>query len=155
MNKLLEDLGRHAWPSGQRAPKYMTWKMSSRRANGWLMTVILLLMASGPLGVARAKESQAPQADQKNNFYIISMVNPANHELLLKNPTEVAEVIQVNEKTVCLDQQGKAIQIKDLRSGDTIYATIVQKAPGVFIATRIQMGPMTVAELHRRYLTEY
>jgi hypothetical protein len=154
MNKLLDDLGRRAWLSGQGAPKPMTWKMSSCRAAGRLMAVMLLLMASGALGVAKAKESQALQAGQKNNFYIISMVSAANHELLLKNPTEVAEVVQVNEKTVCLDQQGKPIQIKDLRSGDTIFATIVQKTSGVFIATRIQKGPMTVAELHRRYLAE-
>lgn len=101
-------------------------------------------------GMPQSK-SASSQAAPKNEFFIVSMVNTADRQLLMKRPTEVTVVVRVNDKTVLLSRKGKPLQLEDLRSGDTVFATLAETEPGVYLATRIQEGPMTVQELHRRY----
>jgi uncharacterized protein (UPF0297 family) len=60
----------------------------------------------------------------------------------------------VNEKTVILDEKGHHLTLGNLRSGDTAYITFRHNADGA-IAVKIRLGPMTVEELHRRYLKGY
>jgi hypothetical protein len=69
--------------------------------------------------------------------------------VVVKHPTEVTEVMRVDAHTKCIDQGGKAIALTDLRAGDTVYIMLGSKTEA---ALEIRKGPMTVAELQRRYL---
>ena len=111
-----------------------------------LLPVVLL----APSLHARARARS--QSTSGEEFFIISSVDAAKKQIALKRPTEVTELIAVNEKTVYRDEQDKAIDFKNLRAGDTVFVTASRGAEGVRIATRIRRGPMTPEELHRRYL---
>lgn len=84
-------------------------------------------------------------------FYIVSSVDPAKQELLLKEPKEVTLLMKVSDSTQYADDTGKAIKLADLRAGDTVW---VASSGGKLepTATRIRKGQMTVADLHRYYL---
>lgn len=84
-------------------------------------------------------------------FFIISSVNPRKGEMVLKMPTEVTLTMGVDSKTEILDEQGQRLGIGDLVSGDTAYITYKRTSQGT-LAEKIQLAPMTVEELHRRYL---
>ncbi|HEV2387412.1 MAG TPA: hypothetical protein VGS20_09175 [Candidatus Acidoferrales bacterium] len=86
-----------------------------------------------------------------DEFFILNEMNVQKHQLVLKLPSEVTVLMTVNEKTAILDENGKHLGLKDLRAGDTIYVDYVKSAQGN-IALKIRLGPMTVEELHRRYL---
>src|SRR5579863_9205610 len=109
----------------------------------------VLLFSSAPL---RAADAQAPTHAYPGEFFIVTSVNQRMHELFLKAPTEVTELMMVSDKTVFLDPQGKPITFKDLRAGDTVYVVSSRSSSGEPVATRIQIGPMTAAILHSRYL---
>jgi hypothetical protein len=86
------------------------------------------------------------------DFFIVSSVDAAKKQLLLKHPTEVTEVVQVTRETVFVDEHGKRINFNELHAGDTIFLTSSRtpdNAPR--IAIRIRKGPMTLDELRRRY----
>lgn len=85
-------------------------------------------------------------------FFIISSVNVAKNQLVLKHPTEVTESMLVNEKTTCLNELGKDFACKDLRAGDTVYITSGRGDRGARTAVRIRVGPMTIEEVHRKYV---
>jgi uncharacterized protein DUF5666 len=85
-------------------------------------------------------------------FFLISSVDGKKHQIVLKRPTEVTELVRVTDSTVYRDEQGKPLDFKDLRAGDTVYVTLAMQPDGSRIATRIRKGIMTVEELHRRYL---
>jgi hypothetical protein len=87
-----------------------------------------------------------PPADQ---FFIISSVDPAKHELLVKEPTEVTQLMRVDDETKYFDRQGNPATLSDLRAGDTVFVT---SSPKTGVAREIRKGPMTVNELQRRYL---
>ena len=101
----------------------------------------------------RAAQSDKPPASAKSGeqFFIISSVDSAKKQLLLKEPTEITEVLQVNDKTRYTDRNGKGIQFSDLRAGDTVFIR-TGNTPAGKVAVSIRKGPMTVEELHRRYL---
>ncbi len=84
-------------------------------------------------------------------FFIISSVNPRKDEMVLKMPTEVTLTMGVDSKTVIVGEQGQPLKIGDLVSGDTAYISYA-KTPERDTAVRIQLAPMTVQELRRRYL---
>jgi len=88
----------------------------------------------------------------EGEFFVISSVDAKKNQIVLKRPTEVTEVVRVSEKTAYLDEQGKALLFKELRAGDTVYVTFVAGSSGGRMVGRIRKGPMTVEELHRRYL---
>ncbi len=119
------------------------------------MRAAFLLVLASVLGCApflAAQSNKAP-SDPKSGeeFFIISSVDSAKKQLLVKEPTEITEVLQVNDKTRYTDRNGKAMQFTDLRAGDTVYIRRTA-TPGGKLAVSIRKGPMTVEELHRRYL---
>ncbi len=99
-----------------------------------------------------AKGRAATEPARGEEFFIISSVDAKKQQILLKRPTEVTELIRVTDKTTYLDEDGKPLQLKDLRAGDTVYVTATTARDGSPVALRIRKGIMTVDELHRRYL---
>src|SRR5690242_8365742 len=129
--------------------------MSRRRLGALARRVALLALAAALSFSAHAQERKrpAPSASAAGDFYIVSSVDLAKRELLLKRPTEVTEVIRVDERTQYFERSGKAIKLSDLRAGDTVYITAAPHDPAATaLAQTIRKGPMTVEELHRRYL---
>ncbi len=86
-------------------------------------------------------------------FFIISSVDPAKHQLVLKRPTEVTTLMHVSDATTYFDESGKPLRLADLRTGDTVYVLSTTQADTGPTASRIRRGPMTLAELHKHYLS--
>ena len=103
--------------------------------------------------LARGGENPAPAPASQEDFFIISSIDAPKHRIVVKRPTEVTELLQVNEMTVYRDEQGRAIELKNLRAGDTVYVTSSAGTDGARVALRIRKGAMTAEELHRRYLS--
>lgn len=101
-----------------------------------------------PLRAQSGKKGTNVSADE---FFIISSVDPAKNQLLLKQPTEVTELVRVSDATTYLDKDGKPLKLADLRAGDTVYVTL-NRAGAIPSASRVRKGPMTTEELRRRYL---
>ncbi len=99
---------------------------------------------------ARGRAAAEPAAGEE--FFIISSVDAKKQQIVLKRPTEVTELIRVTDKTAYIDEDGKPLQLRDLRAGDTVYVTASTNPGGLPVALRIRKGIMTVDELHRRYL---
>jgi hypothetical protein len=99
-----------------------------------------------------AQGREQPRSTQGEEFFIISSVNSSKQQLVLKRPTEVTLLVRVNEKTAYLDQQGRPLQLKDFRAGDTVYVGSRSSAEGPPLVTRIRKGLMTLEELRHRYL---
>lgn len=112
--------------------------------------MFLLILSFTPLLGAEQKAVRGTTA--REDFFIISSMDAKKAQLVLKRPTEVTELIRVTDKTVYLDEQGKAIDFKSLRAGDTVYVTSSPGPDGMRFATEIRRGPMTLEELHRRYV---
>lgn len=125
---------------------------TSRRTLRILLSAMLVLWTGLPAlaGAARAQKAQS-RADR---FYIISSVDAKKKQIVLKLPTEVTEVVEVTPATIYRDEKGKPLRFEDLRAGDTVYATVIQNAGGHLTVVHIRRGPMTLEELHRRYLRE-
>ena len=152
--------------SGQRvAPSFA----SSRTRDGSLMvlkkgrrvrrarTLRYLIVFAGPLlglcfGLWLRAQGRQPAGSTAEQFFIVSSVNSNKQQLVLKRPTEVTLLVRVNDKTAYLDQQGRPLQLKDFRAGDTVYVTLRSGAEGPSVITRIRKGLMTLEELRRRYL---
>ncbi len=112
-----------------------------------------LLSAAALSGIpSRGGENPGTATASTEEFFIISSVDAQKQRIVVKRPTEVTELLQVNEKTVYQDEQGKAIEFKSLRAGDTVYVMSSRGPEGTHLAIRIRKGPMTVEELHRRYV---
>ena len=92
--------------------------------------------------------------ETRDEFFIISSVNLPKHQLVLKLPTEVTMLMTVDSKTVIVGENGQKMNVGELRSGDTVYITFVTGREGEN-ALKIRLGPMTVKELHQRYLSGY
>ena len=82
----------------------------------------------------------------------MSSVDAGKSAMVLKRPTEVTLTMRVTEKTRCRNEQGKTIRFTDLRAGDTIFIASEPDSSGQLVASSIRQGPMTVRELHQRYL---
>jgi hypothetical protein len=122
---------------------------------------MLALLVALPAVARAADESKTPAktsakapatASGSDEFFIVSSVDLNKHQLLLKHPTEVTELMTVNDATVFVDDQGHRLQFNDLRAGDTVYVTYTTPREGSPLALRIRRAPMTVEELHKRYL---
>jgi len=130
-----------------------------RAGEGGLRLVFLIfatfLSCGSSLGTQSGLAAQAGKAAANTNsseeFFIISSVDIEKRQLLLKLPTEITELLRVNEKTRCTDKNGKAMQFADLRAGDTVYIRSTA-TPGGKLAVSVRKGPMTLEELHRHYL---
>jgi hypothetical protein len=117
-----------------------------RRRGIALSTAFLVLAAAAAIGAGSA----APAPSEE--FFIVSSVDAGKSALVLKRPTEVTLTMRVTQKTRCRDEQGKPIRFTDLRAGDTVFIVSERDSSGQPAASSIRRGPMTVEELHRRYL---
>jgi hypothetical protein len=127
-----------------------------------ILPVVLALLIPAASVAAQAKRhvpsattpaAKAAPSSAEGEFFIISSVDLAKHQLLLKRPTEVTEIMDVTDETHFLDEQGRAIQLKDFRAGDTVFVTSRPDQDATPIAMRIQKGEMTVSVLQSRYLS--
>ncbi len=121
-----------------------------------LSATLFILMAAVLFGQflpdsMRAEEDAAPKVKTAGEFFIVSSVDVKQKQIVLKRPTEVTEPIQISDKTIYLDEEGKKIPFEDLRAGDTVWVSLSGKAEGVRIAGVLRKGSMTAEELHRRY----
>lgn len=112
-------------------------------------TLVVLLLLALPMW---AQKKPAVHAQATEDFFIISSLDAAKHRLVLKRPTEVTVLMEVGQETSYLDEQGKPLHFSDLRAGNTVYITAKPGPEGVPIVLRIRKGPMTLEELHHRYL---
>ncbi len=133
-----------------------------RAGEGGLRLVLLVFLVFGMFlscgsslgtqsGLAAQSGKAAANTNSSEEFFIISSVDIEKRQLLLKLPTEITELLQVNDKTGYTDKNGKAMQFADLRAGDTVYIRLAATRAGK-LAVSVRKGPMTVEELHRRYL---
>jgi hypothetical protein len=108
----------------------------------WLFAIVTGASFPANVGIAA-------QPEPRDAFFIISSVDPAKLELLVKLPTEVTQLMRVDGETKYFDRSGRSIGLADFRAGDTVY---ILRSPKTGVAREIRKGPMTVAELQRRYL---
>ena len=101
--------------------------------------------------LAGQSSKAAGTANGGEEFFIVSSVDITKKQLLLKEPTEITQLIEVNDKTRYTDRTGKAMQLGDLRAGDTIYLRSTTTSAGR-VAVSIRKGPMSLQELQRHYL---
>lgn len=119
-----------------------------------ISAVALLAAASALIAPAAWAGPNGASQGSRDEFFIISSVNLSKHHLVLKQPSEVTVVMNVNDKTVIIGEKGEHMNVHELRAGDTVYISYRKNAQGL-TAERIRLGPMTVQELHRRYLKGY
>ena len=113
------------------------------------MTIRRILGAVLLLSLASVAGAAAPPAEE---FFIVSSVDSDKGTIVVKQPTETTLTMRVTEKTRCVGLKGEAIRFTDLRAGDTVYIASTLTPAGPPVASTIRRGPMTVEELHRRYL---
>ena len=119
--------------------------IASRLIQGAILAVLLLpLLAQPGNGPATPEFAQG-------DFYIVSSIDLAKRQILLKRPTEVTELMKVGGATRYFDERGNAIRLTDLRAGDTVYITS-NPAGTQPVAVTIHKGPMTPDVLRERYL---
>ena len=116
-----------------------------------LVVFALAIFLSCGFWLAGQSSKAAGNTNGGEEFFIVSSVDITKRQLLLKEPTEITQLIQVNDKTRYTDRNGKAMQFGDLRAGDTIYIRSTTTSAGR-VAVSIRKGPMTLEELRRRYL---
>jgi hypothetical protein len=102
---------------------------------------------------AQAAARKLKAADSTGDFFIISSIDTKQQQIVLKKPTEVTQLVQVNAQTQYLDENGQPLKLQNLRAGDTVFVVMLQKGAAMPIAQRIRRGPMTVDVLHQRYFS--
>jgi hypothetical protein len=112
-----------------------------------------ILAAAALLTMTRALAAAAGSTPTPGEeFFIVSSVDADKGTVVLKRPNETTLTMRVTDKTRCLGAKGEAIRFTDLRAGDTVFIASAPAPPGPPAASSIRRGPMTVEELHRRYL---
>jgi hypothetical protein len=102
--------------------------------------------------VAASGAAEAARAFDAEDFFIVSSVDVQKSAMVLKRPTEVTVTMRVGPRTTYRSEGGKAIQLSDLRAGDTVFIASRPDASGGLTASTVRKGIMTVPELKRRYL---
>jgi len=105
------------------------------------------MVVIGGVGIVRAGSPSVPT----DEFFIISSVEPVKQQLLVKRPTEVTQLLRVDAQTKYFDQARKPIGLMDVHAGDTVY---IRSSATSGVALEVRKGPMTLAELQRRYLSK-
>jgi hypothetical protein len=113
-----------------------------------LFAFVLLVAASLDVRV----QAQDKKASGGEEFFIVSSIDTAKSQVLLKRPTEVTVLMKIIDKTVILDAANKPLQLADLHAGDTVWVSSSGSGNSEPIALRIRKGPMTVELLHRYFL---
>lgn len=122
---------------------------ASRR--GWtrpILATVLLCAWAVPAIPRTAAGSSTAVADE---FFIVSSVDVTQKRLVLKRPSEVTVLVRVTENTSYRSEQNRPLQLPDLRAGDTVFIRLGTGTESD-LAKSVRKGPMTVEELHRRYL---
>ncbi len=114
------------------------------------LTLAAFAVLAATAAIAGAVPTQVPPSSEE--FFIVSSVDAGKSTMVLKRPTEVTLIMRVTEKTRCRDEDGKPVRFTDLRAGDTLFIASERDGAGQLVASTIRKGPMTVRELHRRYL---
>jgi len=104
--------------------------------------------APAPVPKAPASTKKISSAEQ---FFIVASIDQAKSQILLKYPTEVTLLVNVDGKTQYTDDSKNPIKLSNFRTGDTVWvrATGTEDNP---TALSIRMGQLTMAELHSIYL---
>ena len=92
---------------------------NGRKSDFWFALIAAFMLAA-PVVLCLAQPALAAGAPP-GDFYIITSVNHRKHELFVKTPSEVTELMKVDDQTAFLDEQAKKISFADLRAGDTVY----------------------------------
>jgi hypothetical protein len=87
----------------------------------------------------------------KGDFFIVSSIDLSKKQILLKRPTEVTELMRLNDETRCFEERGNTMRLADIRAGDTVFITS-RSVEGQLFAGTIRKGPMTLDVLRERYL---
>ena len=116
-----------------------------------VVAIVFATVVSCVFSVAAQSSKAAGTTNGGEEFFIVSSVDITKKQLLLKEPTEITQLIQVNDKTRYMDKDGKPMRFGDLRAGDTIYIRSTTTSAGR-VAVSIRKGPMTLQELQRHYL---
>ena len=116
-----------------------------------VVAIVFATVVSCVFLVAAQSSKATGSTNGGEEFFIVSSVDITKKQLLLKEPTEITQLIQVNDKTRYMDKDGKPMQFGDLRAGDTIYIKSANGSAGR-VAVSIRKGPMTLQELQRHYL---
>ena len=110
-------------------------------------------LAAGALLLALAAAAAgAPAAQPADEFFILSSVDADKGTIVLKRPNETTLTMRVTDRTRCTGSKGEAIRFTGLRAGDTVFIVSSPSPGGPPSASSIRRAPMTVEELHRRYL---
>ncbi len=120
-------------------------------ASGLVAAAAMALAALLPAAAGRALPAAAASPKTREEFFILSSIDTARGRLVVKRPTEVTLVIRVTDRTSYRDEKSKAIPLAALRAGDTAFVRYVDDSSGEISAVSVRLGPMTVAELARRY----
>jgi hypothetical protein len=115
-----------------------------------LIPVGILALLATPM-FAQSGTGPAGTVFSKGEFFIVSSIDLAKKQILLKRPTEVTELMRVDGETRYFEERGKPIRLTDLRAGDTVFIT-TKPAGGQSVAVTIHKGPMTLDLLRERYL---
>ena len=126
----------------------MTASTSRRDHALVILAAVLLLARAVPAIPSTAASSAAAVLD---DFFIVSSVDVSQKRLVLKRPSEVTVLVRVTEKTTYRSEQNRPLQLGDLRAGDTVFIRLGTGTESD-LAKSVRRGPMTVEELHRRYL---
>lgn len=114
-----------------------------------VLCAALALLAGASVQAQMRKASADLRGEQ---FYVISSVDMQKHQVVFMRPTQLTVVATTNDQTVYLGEQGQKLSLKDLRAGQTVWATLRKDKSGAESVVKIREGAMTVAELHRLYL---
>src|SRR5579864_4031203 len=95
-------------------------KRELARAQRWMWAAIVVAITIPCLSSQEVKNAPI-DGNTAGDFFIISSVDLTKRQILLKLPTEVTQLIRVDNRTQYLDAHGKAIKLTDLRAGDTVY----------------------------------
>ena len=126
----------------------MTAALPFRRP-GFLLLCGLLASWTAPAAIMGEPASRPAPPEE---FFIVSSVNADKGTMVVKKPTETTLTVRVTGKTRCRNEKGAPIRFTDLRAGDTVFVSSEPDSSGQPAASSIRLGPMTVGELHRRYL---
>jgi hypothetical protein len=116
------------------------------------ISLVALCAALLLVGVPTNAQTAPAPGSFPDAFFVVSSVDRAHNALILLQPTEIAVVYQLTDKTQFADANGKVLKLTDFRAGDTIYATSHSNSDGSLTLDHVRKGDMTVAELRRRYL---
>ena len=119
-----------------------------------LLQLVFLVSIASLLSLATSTARAAQQGGEKitrDQFFIVSEVNLAEHQVVFEAPTQITATMGVDSKTVFTDQKGKRIPLSQIQAGDTGYVTYLQKGENVQVLS-FRLGPMTLAKLRADYL---